>query len=435
VLFIKSKGTHLPEHRGHKELTQNKPPFLFLDPEDVYIPLVEQGAPCEPKVKVGDKVKVGQVIAERTDRFPIPIHASVSGEVVSVAQKMWHASGRMVPCIQIKNDHQETKVETIKPNKVEALSRADIIRIAKECGVVGLGGSGFPAYVKYQTQAKIDVVIINAVECEPYITADYVMMHEHLDEMIRGAEYIRRATDAQRIIVAIKAYKQELIEKVNQQAGDKLTVYPVKDVYPAGWEKYLVQRITGKNYKSLPAEAGAVVNNAGTAIALCHAVENNMPLVEKTVTITGAGLKEPRNVTTKIGTKVSDIVTALGGYADELADAYFIAGGPMTGVALKFDTLVVNRCLSSVIVMPKKVREINPECLGCGKCNEVCPVFLAPIQIKEALEGDDLDLLKQYRPELCMECGLCSYICPSRIELTSNVARAKKKVLESRSKA
>ncbi|MFY9538110.1 MAG: RnfABCDGE type electron transport complex subunit C [Bacilli bacterium] len=432
VFFIKSKGTHLPDHRGHKELTQDKPPFLFLNPEDVYIPLIEQGTPCEVKVKVGDKVKVGQVIAERTDRFAIPIHASISGEVVSVNQRMWHASGRMVPCIHIKNDFQETKAETIKPNKTDGLSRAEIIDIVRACGVVGLGGSGFPAYVKYKTDLPIDVVIINAVECEPYITADYAQMQKHLDEMLRGAEYIRRATDANRIVIAVKAYRKSLIEKIILRAGDKVSIYPVKDVYPAGWEKYLVQRITGKNYKGLPAEAGAVVNNSGTAIAVCHAVEDNMPLVEKTVTITGTGVKDPQNVYTKIGAKVSDIIAALGGYAEELGDAYFIAGGPMTGVALKFDALVINRCLSSVVVMPKVIRELNPECLGCGKCNDVCPVFLAPIQIKEALENDDLDLLKSYKPELCMECGLCSYICPSRIELTGNVARAKKKVLGSR---
>jgi len=432
VFFIKSKGTHLPEHRGHKELSQNKPPFIYLKPEDVYIPLIEQGTPCEAKVKVGDRVKVGQVIAERTDRFSIPLHASISGEVVAVTQRMWHASGRMVPCIQIKNDFQETKAETIKPNNVEALSREDIINIVRECGVVGLGGSGFPAYVKYKTKTPIDVIIINAVECEPYITADYVLIKKHLDEMLRGAEYIRRAARANRIVIAIKEYKRELIEKIQLRLTDKMTIYPVKDVYPAGWEKYLVQHITGKTYKGLPAEAGAVVNNSGTAIAVCHAVEDNMPLMEKMVTITGKGIKDPINVYTKVGTKINDIIEAIGGYSDDLEDTYFIAGGPMTGVALKFDTLVVNRCLSSVIVMPKEVRKINPECMGCGKCNEVCPVFLAPIQIKEALASNDIELLKTYKPELCMECGLCSYLCPSRIELTDHVAKAKKKVLGSR---
>lgn len=432
MFFIKSKGRHLSEHRGHKELSQNKPPFLFLQPKEVYIPLVEQGAPCEARVAVGDRVKVGDVVAERTDRFSIPLHASVSGEVVSITQKMWHASGRMVPCIQIKNDFKETMADSVKPNDVASLTREDIIDIVRDCGVVGLGGSGFPAYVKYASKTPIEVVIINAVECEPYITADDVLMKEHLEEMLKGAEYIRKATAAERIVIAIKEYKKELIEKIKLRLTDNMSVYPVKDVYPAGWEKYLVQHITGKTYKSLPAEAGAVVNNAGTAVAVCYAVEDNMPLVEKTVTVTGDGIKEPCNVYTKIGAKIDDIIAAVGGYHDDLSDGYFIAGGPMTGVALKFDTLVVNRCLSSVIVMPKDIRENNPECMGCGKCNDVCPVFLAPIQIKEALESQDMELLKTFRPELCMECGLCSYICPSRIELTNNVARAKKRVMGSR---
>lgn len=431
MFFIKSKGRHISEHKGHKEMSLANPMVEFLNPEYVYIPLVEQNTPCEALVKVGDYVKVGQVIANKSGRFPLPIHASISGEVVSIDKKMWHASGKMVPTIQIKNDFKETKVETIKENDISSITKEVIIEKAKECGIVGLGGSGFPSYVKYKVNNPMDVVIINAAECEPYITIDYKLLQDHFDEMLRGLKYIMKAVDAKRGVIAIKKNKTALIEKMNLALANEpnISVFTLKDEYPAGWEKYIVQRVTKKNYTTLPSEVGAVVNNASTAYALCHAVERNQPLVEKLLTITGEGIRKPCNVKVKIGTAVNDIIEFIGGYTTNLESAYFIAGGPMTGKSIMFDTLVVHRALSSVIVMPKDIRENNPECLGCGKCGEVCPVFLSPIVIKETLENDTVQELRKLRPELCMECGLCSYICPSRIDLTESVGKAKTKVM------
>ena len=436
-MFRKSKGVHIFEHQGHKQMSLKNEVVTFLNPEYVYIPLIEQNAPCDILVQVGQTVKIGDVIANKTGFFASPIHAPISGEVVSVNMKMWHASGKMVATIQIKNDFKETKVESIKPRsakELEKLSKEEIVEIVRQNGVVGLGGSGFPAYGKLRVKNPIDVIIINAVECEPYITTDYSLMTSHLDKLIRGIRYLIKAVDANKAVIAIKENKVEMIEKIKQalQNDGVISVFPLKDEYPAGWEKYIVQRVTNKTYKSLPSEAGAVVNNVGTAIALCDAVEQNMPLVEKLVTITGSGLKNPTNVLVKIGTKVSDIIEKIGGYVDDLGPAYFIAGGPMTGKAIMFDTLVVHRALSSVIVFPKDIRENNPPCMGCGKCVEVCPVFLAPIQIKEALEAKDIDALKELRAEICMQCGLCSYVCPSRIELTDATTKAKTQVLQSR---
>jgi electron transport complex protein RnfC len=432
-VFIKSKGTHISEHKGHKELSAHSPVLQYLNPEYVYIPLVEQNTPCEALVKVGDRVKIGQVVAMKTGRFSSPIHASISGEVISINQKMWHSSGKMVPTIQIKNDFQEEKVETIKANDVANLSKEDIIELVRVNGVVGLGGSGFPAYAKYKVDKPMDYVIINAAECEPYLTCDYVLLTEHLDRVLRGLRYIMKAVAAPKGVIAVKENKKALIEKIRMAIADQpdLSLILLKDVYPAGWEKYIVQRVTNKTYRSLPSEAGAIVNNSSTAYAICQAVEDNQPLVEKYVTITGEGIKDPRNVHLKIGTNLKDVINQLG-YTPDLGDAYFIAGGPMTGKALMFDSLVVNRALTSVVVMPKDIREVNPECMGCGKCGDVCPVFLSPIVIKEALGDNDLDTLVSLKPELCMQCGLCSYICPSRIELTDAVTRAKTKVLAKR---
>jgi electron transport complex protein RnfC len=431
VFFIKSLGTHISEHKGHKEMSLSNPMVEFLNPEYVYIPLVEQNTPCEAVVKVGDLVKVGQVVANKGGRFGLPLHSSVSGEIVSIDKKMWHASGKMVPHIQIKNDFMETKVDTIKACDVSSLTKEEIIEKVKQNGIVGLGGSGFPAYVKYQVKDEMDVVIINAVECEPFITVDYKLIKDHFDKILRGIKYIMQVVGAKRGVIAIKKNKKELIEKMNLALENEpnISVFTVKDEYPAGWEKYIVQRVTNKNYKVLPSEAGAVVNNSSTAAAVAAALEENQPLVEKMVTITGEGVKTPCNVYVKIGTAMNEILDKIGGYAQGLEEAYFIAGGPMTGKSIMFDTLVVHRSLSSVIVLPKEIRELNPECMGCGKCGEVCPVFLSPIAIKETLENDTLEELRTLRPNLCMECGLCSYICPSRIELTDAVSKAKAKVM------
>jgi electron transport complex protein RnfC len=433
-VFIKSKGTHISEHKGHKEMSLKNPHVEFLNPTNVYIPLVEQNAPCEVNVKVGDFVRVGQVIANKTGTFCSPIHASVSGEVISINQKMWHASGKMVPTVQIKNDFNETKVESIKPNATAALTKEEIIELVRANGVVGLGGSGFPTYFKLKTNKPMDVIIINAAECEPYITTDYTLMKEHLNELIRGIQYLMKAVEAPKAFIAIKANKKTLIQKIKLALVKEpsIEVFELKDEYPAGWEKYIVQRITGKNYRSLPSEVGAVVNNAATAVAVCQAVENNMPLIEKMITITGEGIKEPTNVYVKIGTKVNEIIEKIGGYADNLKEIYFIAGGPMTGKSIFSDQMVVNRSLSSVVVMPKAIRENNPECMGCGKCAEVCPVWLSPIQIKRALDAKNLESMMELKANLCMQCGLCSYICPSRIELTEAVSKAKAEVLKKR---
>lgn len=427
MIFSKIRGVYISEHKGHKELSSHTPYVEYLTPEFVYIPLIEQDAVCEPLVKVGDIVKLGQLIAKKTGRFSSPIHSSVSGEVMSIDCKMWHSSGKMVPTIQIKNDFLNTKDESIKDNNVDKLQKDDLVEIIRSCGIVGLGGSGFPTYVKYMGNNKIDIVIINAVECEPYISDNYTLMKNQMNTLINGIKYIMKAVNAPKATIAIKKNKIELINKMKPYFDNEPTISMtlVKDEYPAGWEKYLVQHIVGKNYKNLPSEVGAVVNNAATAIAIANAVEHNMPLVEKMITVSGRGLKDPKNVYVKIGTKLNDIIQFIGGYVDDLGDAFFIAGGPMTGKSIIFDSLIVNRSLNSVIVMPKVMDESKYNCLGCGKCSEHCPAFLSPIQIKNALEAGDRELLQEYHAEKCMQCGLCSYICPSRIELTESVGKAK----------
>lgn len=420
------KALHL---NGHKEISTASPIKEYLNPEYVYIPLITQSTVCDKLVNVGDYVYKGQKVCVRNDRFQHALHSPVSGKVTAF-KKMWHASGKMVEMIEIQNDFEEKLDPSIKG--LTNLTKQTIIKAVKNAGVVGLGGSGFPTYIKYLPETPAEIVIINAAECEPYITADYMLIKEEADKLLRGITYIMTVTGAPKATIAIKKNKYEAIDVLKEaiQEYEGITISLVKDVYPAGWEKFLVHKVVGKDYDRLPSEVGAVVNNVQTAIAVCEAVEEGKPLIEKVVTLTGDGIKEPQNFRVKIGTKISDLVDLAGGYIDEEKPTYLIAGGPMTGKSIVFDDLVINNCLGSVIVKIKDERENNPECLGCGKCAEVCPVYLTPIEIKRTLDNKDTVYLKALSAEQCIECGLCSYICPSRIELTDATSKAKALVLK-----
>jgi len=424
MLLRKIKGVHL---LGNKEMSISEPIEEFLNPEFVYIPLLAQQTVCKALVAVGDKVLMGQPVAKRDDRFGHNVHSSVSGEVTGI-KKMWHSSGKMIEMLEIKNDFSNKADPAIQLNNdLDSLTKEAIVERVKNAGVVGLGGSGFPTYFKLMPPVPIDAVVINAAECEPYITSDYVLIKAETDRLMRGLTYVMKAVNAEKGIIAIKKTKQPAIDALNAVVANYpgVSVYLLKDEYPAGWEKYIVEEITKKTYDRLPSEAGVVVNNVQTAIAVADAVEQNMPLIHKVITITGEGVNKPHNFLVKIGTKVNTLIEKAGGYTDPKDDPYFIAGGPMTGLSLIFDEVVVNSSLGSIIVKPRKEILINPNCLGCGRCADVCPAFLNPVEIKRAYEDKDTSYLLEIGATKCVSCGLCSYICPSRIELTDATTRAK----------
>ncbi len=431
MIFRKCSSTHISEHSGHKYLSLQLATSKYLKPNFIYVPLTE-GEVCEALVTVGDYVKVGQQVALKKGRFEIPLHSSISGEVTSVTKKMWHPAGLMVNMIEIKNDHKETLHESIKPNKVENLTAADMVKIIKNCGIVGLGGSGFPTYVKYSSHCPINTIIVNAVECEPYLTADYVVLKEKVAELIRGITYAKKMSNATKAYICIKKDKLEAIELIKTHLIPGIELFLVDDVYPAGWEKYLVQRVMKKTYNNLPTEAGAIVNNSTTMIAIADAIENNMPLIERVVTFTGQGLLNPQNVKVKIGTLANEVIEFIGGYNPEVEELNLVLGGPMTGKSAFFDNVVINRPFGGLIVLPKEKQAPSLPCLGCGKCIEICPMNLSPILIKEAYDAKDKDLMTSFKADKCMLCGLCSYICPSRIELTENVSKARDTVIKGR---
>ena len=287
-------------------MSTDAPIQTYLDPEYVYVPLIAGSTKLKPIVSAGDNVLKGQVVALREDRFAHPVHSPVSGTVVGV-KKVWHPIARMVEMLEIKNDFQETAVEDYGKPLTE-LTKENIIDRVKNCGIVGLGGAGFPTYVKYLPNKPADVVLINAAECEPYITADAVLIQNFADKLIRGIRYIMIATGAPKAQIAIKRTKQALIAHLNSKLAEskEISLLLLPDVYPAGWEKYIVERALNKTYNGLPSEVGAVVNNVATTIAVCDAVEENKPLIEKVVTVTGEGIKKPQNFMIKIAPKPSN---------------------------------------------------------------------------------------------------------------------------------
>jgi len=426
MILQKASGVRID---GRKQMSKTAPLHEVLNPRFVYLPLLQQNAPLKRVVEVGASVKIGQVVALREGFGAMPIHASVSGKVTAV-KKAWHSSGRMVDSIEIENDNQNQLDDAIRPEAdTDRFTRDDLVQKMQNAGLSGLGGAGFPTYVKYQTKSPIDVVIVNAVECEPYLTCDYMLIEEHPEKVLKGLKYFMRAAGAKRGVVCYKAYNTGIAEALKPFLSNYpgIELRPVKDLYPAGWEKYLVQQVTGKTYANLPAEAGAIVDNSATAIVFADVVEKNIPLISRVITISGEGIKNPRNFLVPIGTPVKELVAQCGGYADGLdpAKAYYIAGGPMTGRAILIDELVVNDTLGSVIVKPFPEEKQHPACLGCGKCADVCPVYLAPTEIQRAFEMNDKNAVKALNANKCMQCGLCSYVCPSHIEISDFVLRAK----------
>ena len=421
MMFRNIKGIHID---GRKHMSVDNEVMSFLNPKFVYFPLVSGNVVYKRLVEDGETVKVGQQILLRTDRFSHPVHSSVSGTVKGI-KKMWHPFGKMVEMLEIENDFQETLHESIGTPLAE-LTKDAIVERMHSCGIVGLGGAGLPTFVKYQKAADSELLLINAAECEPYITCDQKNIQINTDKLIRGIKYALIASGAKEAKICIKKSKVEEVQILEEALKDinNINVFLLKDVYPAGWERYIVEKVTKKTYKALPTEIGVVVNNVGTMIAVCDAVEQNQPLVQKLVTFTGEGLAHPCNVVVKNGTKTSDVIKSIGGYVEGLTDAYFVVGGPMTGTSIMFDEVVLLAASTAVLVKPK-VERITLPCLGCGKCAENCPVFLTPTEVKSALEDKDYVALNALNTTACIQCGLCSYVCPSRIDVTDTMKKAK----------
>ena len=401
--------------------------------ERVYIPIVgPNGAEIELFLKEGDNVKVGTIIGRRKD-FYVPVFSSVSGTIVGKVNRYNPILGRAAAHYEIANDFLMTKEAPLATVSFDSPKEA-IVKAIKEAGLVGLGGAGFPTYVKYENAKDIDTLIINGVECEPYLSTDFKVAELYATDVVNGAELFRLASGASRGLIAIKVHKDAMKAALTKalESFPNLKLIEVPDAYPMGWERTLIKKLTGRSYDKLPSEAHVLVNNLTTAYAAARALLFGEPLTHRILTLSGNGLVQEANVLVPLGTPIDQIVKFLGGYAVEEVTAF--AGGPMSSKAISDDSFVVQAPMGAfTVIIPTKRKEIA--CLRCGSCTAACPANIQPIEIKLALDGDNIDRLLKLDVMRCVECGLCSYVCPSGIEVTEAVRKAKVKVRIATAKA
>ena len=397
----------------------------FNKPKYVYIPLIAfHDEDITVLVKKGDYVCKMDEIGRKKGNFKVPIYSSVSGKVIDIEEHD-HISGKKVKCVVIENDFKE-EVKDLKEttDKINKFSKEEFIDIVKNAGIVGLGGAGFPTYAKYDTDTKIKVLVVNAIECEPYITADAMHIKGHVEELLEAVDAVLTINNIEKAVLAIRKDNTVLIDAVKEYIGSYLNIELkiLKNIYPMGWERLLIKEALHVTYDRLPIEKGIVVNNASTMFAIFEALKYNKPLTERVVTFSGEGLKHPRNVLVKIGTKVEDVLNELGyNKKDKLL---IVAGGPMMGITSSAD-LVISADVNAVLLL-KDVMYDSVRCIRCGKCNLVCPANLYPVLIKDFYKNKDK--LIKLEPNKCVECGLCSYICPSKINVREYVREAKKNI-------
>ena len=405
----------------------------FPEPDIVVIPMSQHiGAPCKPLVKKNDLVKKGQKIGDNQG-LCVPVHASVSGKVKSVEAKA-HSSGTTMMSVVIENDHLGTLDESIQPRtkeEVEALSPEELINIIREAGIVGMGGASFPTHVKLSGGiGKVDTIIINAGECEPYITSDDRLCREMPEELISGIQVIMKILGLKEAHIGIEDNKPEAIRALKANVADTGVVVDVLPaMYPQGAEKQLIQAVTGRQVPSggLPAAVGCAVFNAATAKAIHDAVYEGMPLIKRIVTVSGNILMEPKNLMVPIGTSYNDLIEACGHSENPYK---VLNGGPMMGAAQYDLSVPTIKACNAITVLGKKNKFSveDSQCIRCGKCIDVCPMRLMPVLMYKALYTGDPEEMKATNMMDCIECGCCAYNCPACVPLVLAFRSGKQRI-------
>ncbi len=432
-------GVHPAEH---KDLTEHKATAPLAEaPAQVVIPMaMHVGAPCKPVVAAGDEVKVGTLIGE-TAGLGAPIHASVSGKVVAVEPRPYGGGGMMMSVV-IENDFQDTPDPSIKRrDNVEALTGAEIIEIVKNAGITGMGGAGFPTHVKLSgAVGKVDTVILNGAECEPYITSDHRLMLERGEAVIGGARLLAKAVGLKEATIGIELNKPDAIEHLKALVGEAGDVHieGLKTRYPQGAEKQLIQMITGRQVPpgKLPADVKCVVCNVATAAAVWDAVTEGKPLTRRGVTLTGGAMAQPMNVMAPVGTPVSHLVKMAGGF--KIDPDRVLYGGPMMGNPIYDLDVPMMKSTNCILALTKdEVAEQDPAqtCIRCGKCVDACPMRLTPLFMRMRVNKRLWSEVEELRVMDCIECGSCNYICPARLPLVQSFRTAKFAIRDEQAKA
>ena len=414
--------------KGHKELSRDAALTVF-QPKLVSIAMSQHiGAPCKPLVAVGQRVTVGQKVGDGTG-LCAPVHASVSGTVVAVEERP-HPGGTQVLSVVIENDGRDDLSPDIHPREsIGELDAQALIDILREAGITGMGGAGFPTYFKLSSGlGKVDTVIVNGAECEPYITADDRLMRQTPERVMGGLRIIRKILQPERTAIGIEANKPEAIEAMRAVLEEGVELLPLRVRYPQGAEKQLIQSVTGRCVPpgGLPAAVGCAVFNAATCAAIYDAVYAGMPLVRRAVTVTGGAIAHPDNFIAPIGTPFSELIEAAGGFA--CTPYKILCGGPMMGLAqYTIDAMTIKGCNAITCLSEKDRRgQAAQHCIRCGKCVENCPMHLMPLFMHKASAAGKLERLKELHVADCIECGCCAYGCPAGIPLVQSFRTAKR---------
>ena len=429
-------GVH-PAH-GSKAQTQGLATRSFVSDTVRIIMNMNIGAPSQPCVAKGDHVKIGQVIGEPVGFLGLPVHASVSGEVVSV-EPIPYLSEQPAMCVTIHNDFADEWVELHPLGSVETVDPALIIPAIKNAGICGLGGASFPTHVKLsiKPEQKCDCIIANGAECETHLTCDHRLMLENPVRVVDGLRAAMRAINVKEGIIAIEDNKPDAIEAMRKacQGREGVRVQVLKTKYPQGGEKQLIEAVTGRQVPSgkLPADAGCCIFNLNTTCAIYRAVYEGMPVVNKIVTVSGSGVIEPKNIECRIGTPITKLFDACGGLKDETYK--LIMGGPMMGLAQYDVDVTVGKGTGAMLAFADKEEQYveDPQCIRCGKCVGVCPIRLEPVFMYKYLMKGDVDTWQNVLHGMdCIECGACTYTCPARLPLTHAFRLGKQEVNNAR---
>lgn len=432
-------GIHPHEGKGGKAVTAGLPIVVAPQPSRVAIPLQQHiGAPCKPLVAKGDTVQVGQMIGEPVGPMSAAVHASVSGVVVK-CEPCLQANGTQLLSVIIDNDFQDTWVELKPVSNPESMTVEQLSDLARRMGIVGLGGATFPTAVKLNIPKgkKIDTLVLNGAECEPYLSADHRLMLEYAEQIVSGARLIQKVLGIEHVLIGIEDNKPDAVEVMSKacQGKEGFEVHALKTKYPQGGEKQLVYALTGRKVPmgGLPLDKGVVVCNVGTCYALRQAAYEGRPLIERVVTVGGC-VKKPANYLVRIGAPVEWLIDTSEGLEPDAK--MIVYGGPMMGMAISREDIPITKGCSGILALDK-MTVLNEElsCIRCGRCVEACPMKLVPASIDRFVRKDLFDEAEKLSVLNCIECGSCSWVCPSRRNLAQSCRVAKRIITQRRKEA
>lgn len=433
------RGIHPPDN---KELTNQKAIKILMPKGDLVFPMVQHiGAPCKPIVKKGDRVLVGQRIGESEAFVSSPIISSVSGTVKAIAEKE-HPNGFKVQSVVIENDGEYEELDSInQPYDYMNMSNDEIIQVIKDAGIVGLGGATFPTHIKLSPppDKKIDRIIVNGAECEPYLTSDHRIMLEETDRIVSGLKVILKMFPDAQGVIGVETNKPDAIEKLEAaiKGEARISIAKLQTKYPQGAEKQLIYSVTQREVPSakLPSEVGCIVQNIDTVVAIHRAIFRGRPLMRRIVTVSGGAIKTPQNFKVRIGTSYREVIEAAGGFVEE--PAKIISGGPMMGLTMYNIDVPIIKGSSSILCLTEAEAAIPDEsnCMRCGKCVAICPMALLPNELNKFAIANDEEAFEKYNGMDCIECGACSYTCPSKRHLLHSIRTIKKNILAKRRRA